>query len=104
MQVLIVDDDDIALEILANSLEQFGHQVTTASCGSEALELMRSGSFRLVILDWEMPGMTESSCADIFASAMPAATSTSSCFRPPRSPKHRRGSRRRHRRFHQKAV
>jgi putative two-component system response regulator len=58
MQVLIVDDDDIALEILANALERFGHQVTTASRGPEALELVRSGSFRLAILDWEMPGMT----------------------------------------------
>ena len=58
MRILIVDDDDIATDILANALTQFGHHVTSARDGREALELMRSCSYRLVVLDWEMPGMT----------------------------------------------
>ena len=37
---------------------QFGHQVTLARNGCEALELMRSGLYRLVVSDWEMPEMT----------------------------------------------
>jgi len=58
MRILIVDDDDIATDILANALTQFGHHVTSARSGREALELMRSCSYRLVVLDWEMPEMT----------------------------------------------
>jgi putative two-component system response regulator len=58
MRVLIVDDDDIATDVLANAITQFGHQVTSAKDGFEALELIRSGEYRLVVLDWEMPGMT----------------------------------------------
>lgn len=58
MRILIVDDDDISAEILSNALTRFGHQVTAARDGFEALELIRSGEFRMVILDWEMPGMT----------------------------------------------
>ena len=61
-------------------LRNFGHQVTAARNSFEALDLLRSGSYSLVILDWEMPGMTlASSCAGIFASDTPAATSTSYC-------------------------
>jgi putative two-component system response regulator len=58
MRILIVDDDDIATDILANALTQMGHQVTSASNGFEAMELIRTGAYRLVVLDWEMPGMT----------------------------------------------
>ena len=58
MRILIVDDDDIATDILANALTRFGHNVTAARSGQEALELMRNCSYRLVVLDWEMPGMT----------------------------------------------
>jgi putative two-component system response regulator len=58
VRVLIVDDDDLATEILANTLTQFGYQVTSARNGREALDLMRSGLYRLVVSDWEMPEMT----------------------------------------------
>jgi putative two-component system response regulator len=58
MRILIVDDDDIATDVLANALAQFGHHVTSAKDGFEALELIRSGAYRLVVLDWEMPGMS----------------------------------------------
>jgi putative two-component system response regulator len=58
MRILIVDDDEFATNILANALTQFGHHVTAARNGQEALELMRSSSYRLVVLDWEMPGMS----------------------------------------------
>jgi putative two-component system response regulator len=58
MRILIVDDDDVSTDILSNALVRFGHQVTTARDGLEALELVRSGAYRMVILDWEMPGMS----------------------------------------------
>lgn len=58
MRVLIVDDDDLATEMLERAVASFGYQATSAKSGCEALELMRSGLYRLVISDWEMPEMT----------------------------------------------
>ncbi|MHB1033308.1 MAG: response regulator [Pirellulales bacterium] len=58
MRILIVDDDDLATNMLANALAQSGHQVASARNGREALELIRSGLYRLVVSDWEMPEMT----------------------------------------------
>jgi putative two-component system response regulator len=57
MRVLIVDDDDIALELLSSTLEDAGYSVEVARDGVEALEMLRSGRFQLVISDWEMPRM-----------------------------------------------
>lgn len=57
MRILIVDDDAQALELLRFILEAEGYWVSTARNGQEALELVRSGRFRLVVSDWEMPGM-----------------------------------------------
>lgn len=57
MRVLVVEDDRVSAEFLKDSLTHFGYQVTTATNGREAFELLRSGEFRLVVLDWEMPEM-----------------------------------------------
>ncbi|MGC4004174.1 MAG: response regulator [Pirellulales bacterium] len=58
MKILIADDDDISLELLANTLENAGYEVITATNGAEAYDLVRAGAARLVISDWEMPEMT----------------------------------------------
>ena len=57
MQVLIVDDDPIALEMLQHVLTRGGYEVETATDGHEALEKLRGGTCRLVISDWSMPNM-----------------------------------------------
>jgi putative two-component system response regulator len=57
MRVLAVEDDAVSAEILKNSLERFGYQVTSAANGREAFELIRTGRYRLVVSDWEMPEM-----------------------------------------------
>ena len=57
MRILIVDDDEIALDVLTQALTRAGHQVEAARDGAEALEILREDSCRLVISDWEMPGM-----------------------------------------------
>jgi len=57
MQILIVDDNEIALDVLSLALTQAGHDVVTASDGQEALEIIRRAECRLVISDWEMPRM-----------------------------------------------
>jgi putative two-component system response regulator len=58
MRTLIVDDDELALEMLGHALVQQGFEVETARNGQEALEKIREGSCRLIISDWEMPGMS----------------------------------------------
>ncbi|MEX2139375.1 MAG: HD domain-containing phosphohydrolase [Pirellulales bacterium] len=57
MRILIVDDSEIALELLQRTLVKAGHTVDTASNGEEALEWVRKGVHRLIVSDWEMPGM-----------------------------------------------
>jgi len=57
MRVLVVEDDCISSEFLSSTLRCFGYAVTTASNGREALELLRTGQFRIVVSDWEMPEM-----------------------------------------------
>ncbi|HEY2146587.1 MAG TPA: HD domain-containing phosphohydrolase [Pirellulales bacterium] len=58
MRVLVVEDDRDALEMLENALVCCGYEVSSASDGIEAREMLRTEHFRLVISDWEMPGMT----------------------------------------------
>ncbi len=57
MRILIVDDDPMALALLRHSLQKLGHEVLSAKNGREALEIVQSGSVRLLICDWEMPEM-----------------------------------------------
>ncbi len=58
MHVLVVEDDCVSAEILSNSLRHFGYEVTTSDNGAEAFELIRSGKFRLVVSDWDLPEMS----------------------------------------------
>src|SRR5689334_591836 len=53
--LLVVDDNKVNRLLLARSLELQGHHVTTAENGRVALELLRSRTFDLVLLDMEMP-------------------------------------------------
>jgi len=58
VKILIVDDDEISLLVLGQALTAAGYDVQTASDGKIALELVRTGGFRLIVSDWEMPHMT----------------------------------------------
>jgi putative two-component system response regulator len=58
MRMLVVEDDEVSAALLANSLEQFGYEVSVAEDGRAAFELIRTGLYHLVVSDWEMPGMS----------------------------------------------
>ena len=58
MRILVVDDDLTSVEILEHFLKQHGYEVFAAYDGQEAYELIQDHDFRVVISDWEMPGMT----------------------------------------------
>ncbi|MFV2066915.1 MAG: two-component system response regulator, partial [Pirellulales bacterium] len=56
--VLVVEDDCVSAELLANSLDYFGYNVTVVESGGQAFELIRTGHYRMVVSGWEMPEMT----------------------------------------------
>ncbi|MFV0443142.1 MAG: HD domain-containing phosphohydrolase [Planctomycetaceae bacterium] len=58
MNVLIADDDPGTVELLQNALEQLGYQVSTATNGLDAYRQVKTGQYRMLITDWQMPGMT----------------------------------------------
>jgi putative two-component system response regulator len=58
MLALLVDDDEIALAMLEHTLQRSGFEVITASNGRDALEVLRREELRLVISDWDMPGLS----------------------------------------------
>jgi putative two-component system response regulator len=58
MRVLVVDDDEITLDLITGILERAGHQVDTACDGQQALSLLHRQMHRVVVCDWEMPGLS----------------------------------------------
>jgi polar amino acid transport system substrate-binding protein len=63
LRVLVVDDNPTAIELLKERLESFTFKVTSTSNASDALkrlieaEKLEKDPFRLVLMDWRMPGM-----------------------------------------------
>jgi len=58
---LVVDDSEMARNILATMIKEFGFEVETASGGMAALRFLEQANagkpIDLVLLDWRMPGM-----------------------------------------------
>ncbi|HKR39549.1 MAG TPA: response regulator [Paraburkholderia sp.] len=55
--VLLVDDDLENLWALQLALESCGHHVVMADSGAEALRKLQHEIPRLIVTDWQMPGM-----------------------------------------------
>src|SRR2546426_5117598 len=55
-RILVVDDERGMREVLSTILGRAGHSVVTAADGQEALQLVGSDIFDLVITDLKMPG------------------------------------------------
>jgi DNA-binding NtrC family response regulator len=56
--ILITDDDDRCREALRDIMEPEGFRTLLASCGEEALDLLRDADVDLVLLDMHMPTLT----------------------------------------------
>ncbi|HEY1927156.1 MAG TPA: PAS domain-containing protein [Caulobacteraceae bacterium] len=59
-RALLVDDEEIVRESAAQMLAALGYDVTEAASGDEALAVLATGDFRLLITDHLMPGMSGS--------------------------------------------
>lgn len=57
MKILVVDDDRFHLAALECALAKAGHVPALTTSGAGALKILREGQHRIVISDWEMPGM-----------------------------------------------
>ena len=53
--ILVVDDNEINRDLLSRYLERQGHTVRVADNGRQALEMIATGAFDLVLLDIMMP-------------------------------------------------
>lgn len=56
--LLVVDDEEIVLVALRQTLTQLGYQVTTASDAIQGLGRLREQEFAVVISDHQMPALT----------------------------------------------
>jgi DNA-binding response OmpR family regulator len=59
VQTLVVDDEAGIRFFIQQTLERVGHDVTTASSGEGALEILRDRSFDLVMLDLKLGGSAD---------------------------------------------
>ena len=61
IRVLVVDDNQPAREILADSLKEFAFRVESASSGEDAIRAIAAADspdpYQLVMMDWHMPGV-----------------------------------------------
>jgi DNA-binding response OmpR family regulator len=55
MPILVVEDDAICREAIAEALRQESYEVQTAGNGLEAMHILARGKCDLVITDWMMP-------------------------------------------------
>jgi two-component system NtrC family response regulator len=58
LDILIVEDERSQREMLRAFLAKEGHRVTEAGNGEEAIDLIRSTSLDLALIDFKMPGLT----------------------------------------------
>ena len=57
LRVLVIDDEPDIVDMLVFGLSQRGFEVSTATCGEEAIAQMALGRYDLAISDLRMPGM-----------------------------------------------
>ena len=57
IRVLLVDDEDDFRTTLANRLRKRKMEVAEAESGRSAINLLKQGTFDVVVLDVRMPGM-----------------------------------------------
>ncbi|MCC6278289.1 MAG: response regulator, partial [Oligoflexia bacterium] len=56
-RILVVEDNVVNQRVVLEMLEGMGFQAQTASGGSEALQLLATGKYDLILMDCQMPGM-----------------------------------------------
>ena len=75
-RILIVDDSRATRVVLRTLMTEFGFDVTEAPDGTAALQTIGAKNpFKLLIVDWQMPGMTGVDFVRQFRAKYPEAAS-----------------------------
>ena len=69
LKVMVVDDDTLALEVVAAALESIGHDVIKRSTALGTVLAIRRERPEVVVLDVNMPGLTGDALAKLLASS-----------------------------------
>jgi len=72
LDVLVVDDEPTARDVIAQYLSGDGHRVQTASNGREGLEQFKAGRFDVVVTDQAMPIMNGGELAGLIKALAPS--------------------------------
>lgn len=56
-KILLVDDDQFLVDLLAEKVQKAGYEAIKASNGNQAIELVAQNKPHLILLDLMMPGM-----------------------------------------------
>ena len=57
-KILLADDNPVNRDIATRMLERKGHEITTAENGLEVVDRFLNGSFDVILMDLEMPGIS----------------------------------------------
>ena len=57
-KILIADDNPVNLDLITRLLKKKGHEITTAENGNEVVDRFLEGSFDVILMDLEMPGIS----------------------------------------------
>jgi CheY-like chemotaxis protein len=57
VRVLLVDDNEVNREVVAEMLRRLGHQTTLAPDGEQALAILGRSTFDIIFMDVQLPGM-----------------------------------------------
>jgi two-component system NtrC family sensor kinase len=74
-KVLVIDDEELILHFVRESLAPIDCQVDVAGDGETALRRLRESDYHLIICDWKMPGMSGQQLYEQICRADPSAAS-----------------------------
>ena len=58
MRIAVLDDDPIFLQLVEATLQKMGHTTTLFETGEDLLHAVRRESFDLLVVDWQLPGIS----------------------------------------------
>jgi len=72
LNILLAEDNPVNQTFMRNILDKFGHTVSLAGNGNEALDKLASNNFDVVLMDIRMPKMTGDEATRIIRTEPPA--------------------------------
>jgi DNA-binding response OmpR family regulator len=58
MNILLVEDDPVQTAVFEKAMWKSGHSINSVNRGESAVRFLKANEVDLVVLDWQLPGMT----------------------------------------------